>query len=232
MDETLETMLRALELDAPSVADRVSALGALTAELPQLAGLSSEEWDVKLASIEDDVEELGEAADRAAGRFEQARRALETLKRFAQERGAVNAYQQSFLDDAPPSDAEGRTQNPIAQAVTTREAILHAMARRPHREWTPTLITDELTRYGRPVARSNVQVTLRRLAEDAQVRKVGRGTYQILGSPSDRLEAAAPIKSAGTGAMTASGRWTQEAAKERARKAAETRKRNREAGGG
>lgn len=238
MDETLETMLRALELDAPSVADRVSALEALSAVLPQLAGLSPEEWDMKFTSIEDDVAELGEAADRAVGRFEQGRRALETLKRFAQDRGAVAAYQHSILDEGSSSDADGRKQNPIAQAVTTRQAILQAMARRPHREWTPTAITDELMRYGRRVARSNVQVTLRRLAEDAQVRKVGRGTYQLLGSSSDRAgaearaEPGAAVKPAGEVAMTASGRWTQEAARERARKAAATRKLKQEAGGG
>lgn len=227
MDETLETMLRALEgLDAPSVADRVSALDALAEELPQLSQLSSDDWDVKLAKIEDDVEELGDAADRSVGRFEQARRALETLKRFAAQRGVElkdpSDAQIGLFTDGGNSDAsEGRGKNPIAQAESTREAILQAMARRPHRDWSPTAVADDLVRYGRVVERSNVQVTMRRLASEGRIRKVGRGTYQILVAtskdPQDDV------------ALTEAER--KKAVRHRAAvKAAETKRRKREAG--
>src|SRR5205823_1587398 len=83
------------------------------------------------------------------------------------------------VDRSTDGERDGRHDNPVAQAETTREAILQVMARRPHREWTPTAVSDDLTRYGRRVARSNVQVTLRRLADDGRLRKVGRGTYQL-----------------------------------------------------
>jgi hypothetical protein len=125
------------------------------------------------------VEELGDAADRAAARFEQGQRALETLKRFAERHGAVvteRPGQPALFDlrrrGSGAADLDGRHQNAVAQAETTREAILHVMARRPHRDWTPIAVTDDLVRFGRPVARSNVQVTLRRLAADERVRKI------------------------------------------------------------
>jgi hypothetical protein len=239
VDDTLNTILAALEgLDAPAVSDRVDALDALTGELPVLSQLTSQEWDVKLASVEDDVEELGEAADRAAARFEQARRALETLKRFAERHGAVIRDREGqpslFGDDSRPgaaqgagADRDGRHQNAVAQAETTRQAIIQVMARRPHREWTAMAIADDLIRYGRDVARSNVQVTLRRLAADSQVRKVGRGTYQLL---SESL-----ARPTGHDVATPPGEASMPPKLDRrqvALKAAATRRRNQEAAGG
>src|SRR5205809_693652 len=85
MDGTLRTLLTALErLDAHAVSDRVAAFDALTGELPRLSRLSSQEWDAKLADVEEDVADLADQAERAAARHEQAARALETLTRIAE----------------------------------------------------------------------------------------------------------------------------------------------------
>jgi hypothetical protein len=43
-------------------------------------------------------------------------------------------------------------------------------------------VTEDVRRAGRPVERSNVQVTLRRLAADGKVTKDGRGAYFIVPS--------------------------------------------------
>jgi hypothetical protein len=229
MDKSVETILRAVEgLDAPSVADRVAALRALKLELPHLSELSSDEWDEKLAQIEDDIEDLGDAADRAVARFEQARRAFETLKRFAADEGVV-LRSDAQLALVPTSDGtgrqpDGRHDNPIAQAETTREAILQAMARRPHREWTPTAIADDLMRYGRPVERSNVQVTMRRLAADRHIRKVGRGTYQIV---TDALDHAEEKREKGPQRSKAEEEAYRAKRHEAALKAAETKRRKK-----
>jgi hypothetical protein len=170
-------MLEALaRLDAPAVSDRVAALDALSDELPQLSRLSEEEWDAKLSEVEDDVADLGEQAERAAELYRQAQRALETLTRLA-EREANRPIDRG---ERPLSDSDGRYENEIAQAKTTREAILRVMLRRPNRTWTAVLVHDELQRFSRPVEHSNVQVTLRRLADAGQLRKVGRGAYHVL----------------------------------------------------
>jgi hypothetical protein len=92
-------------------------------------------------------------------------------------------------------------------------------------------VTDDLMRYGRPVARSNVQVTLRRLADDGQVTRVGRGSYQIVSGALDHHDdaAAAETKTKKVGPKKGTGRWSPEVLSARALKAAETRRRNREA---
>jgi DNA-binding transcriptional ArsR family regulator len=183
VDETLSTLLTALErMDSLAVSDRVAALDALAAELPRLTRLSEDEWEVKLAEVEDDVARLGEQAARAAARHEQALRALETLTRLA-----ARAAEARRSDDTPHEAAAATPRPPrndvvaeIALAETTREAILRVMARRPHHRWTVLGVTEDLLRHGRPVERSNVQVTLRRLANAEKVTKDGRGAYYVV----------------------------------------------------
>jgi len=155
-------------LDALAVSDRVSVIDALAAELPRLSKLSAQQWDEKLADIEEDIAALADEAAQAKARYEQARRALETLRRFAARAGVDDV---DGDEHEPPAsngprrpqgrdDTDGRRQTAVAQATTTRDAILQVMARRPHHRWTVVAVTDDMLRYGRPVERSNVQVTL------------------------------------------------------------------------
>jgi hypothetical protein len=188
LDDTLATLLMAYErMDALAVSDRVSAIDALAAELPRLSKLSAQEWDEKLADIEEDIARLAESAAQAKARYEQGRRVFETLRRLAARAGAddTHADEHEALSGngvrrfQERDDANGRRETAVAQAGSTRDAILQVMARRPHHRWTVVGVTDDLLRYGRPVERSNVQVTLRRLAGDGKVVKDGRGTYII-----------------------------------------------------
>src|SRR5947209_8053070 len=129
MDKTLQTVLTAIErLDARAVSDRVAALEALGSEIPQLLQLPSEAWDLKLAEIEEDVADLAEKAERAAAIHEQAHRVLETLSHLA------GRSKPKDHDERQLADANGRYENEIAQAETTREAILRVMLRRPARQ--------------------------------------------------------------------------------------------------
>lgn len=187
MDETLSTLLTALErMDSLAVSDRLAVVDALTMELPRLSRLSTHEWQMKLEEIEENVARLREEAVRAADRHEQALRALETLRRLAAraaERAEIEGdLPNDLLRAASPAPAQapgnGRPSE-IAKAASTRDAILLAMARRPHHRWTVQGVTEDLLRNGRPVERSNVQVTLRRLADDNKVTKDGRGAYYI-----------------------------------------------------
>jgi hypothetical protein len=201
MDETLSTLLAALErMDSLAVSDRVAALDALTVELPRLTRLSALEWQMKLAEVEEDVAQLREQAVRAAGRYEQALRALETLKKLAvrtsgglEEDGLTGDLLLAVTPASGRTSGNGRPSE-VARAANTREAILLVMARRPHHRWTVQRVTEDLLRYGRAVERSNVQVTLRRLADDGKVTKDGRGAYFIVPSAIPALKGSTRYK--------------------------------------
>src|SRR5689334_12000335 len=129
MDETLSTLLAALErMDSLAVSDRVAALDSLSVELPRLARLSAHEWEVKLTEVEGDVEQLREQAVRAAGRHDQALRALETLKKLAA-RAAEDTESTDLGGDllravATPDEpaAENGSPSDVARAENTRDA--------------------------------------------------------------------------------------------------------------
>lgn len=177
METTLQTLLGAnRRISARSPEERLALLQDLSSALERIHSLPRDERLNALAEAQENVAEMEARARAAMAEWEDAHVWLQMMEVAMRDNGAEPE------GDEVSEEIEARTnarRNQVSLAADTRDAIIAVMKRRPTYEWRPIEIRDAFVRAGRHATKSMIETTLRRMADDEQIKKTGRGRYRL-----------------------------------------------------